>query len=71
MIVADVRKDPRYLTAFGTTLSEIIVPVLDPQRGEVIETIDVESEQADAFSARDQQLLEECAMEALPLWTAS
>jgi len=49
VVVADVRKDPRYLTAFGNTLAEIIVPVLDPQRGEVIGTIDVESEHADAF----------------------
>jgi putative methionine-R-sulfoxide reductase with GAF domain len=57
VVVADVRKDPCYLTAFGTTLSEIIVPVLDPQRGEVIGTIDVESEHADAFSRSDQQLL--------------
>ena len=71
VVVADVRKDPRYLTAFGTTLSEIIVPVLDPQRGEVIGTIDVESEHADAFSARDHQLLEECAKAAVPLWAAS
>ena len=71
VVVPDVRKDPRYLTAFGSTLSEIIVPVLDPQRGEVIGTIDVESEHADAFSARDQQLLEECAKAALPLWTAA
>jgi L-methionine (R)-S-oxide reductase len=71
VVVADVRKDPRYLTAFGSTLSEIIVPVLDPQRGEVIGTIDVESEFADAFSPEDQQLLEECAKAALPLWTAS
>jgi GAF domain-containing protein len=71
VVVADVREDPRYLTAFGTTRSEIIVPVLDPQRGEVIGTIDVESEHADAFSSGDQQLLEECAKAALPLWTAS
>jgi putative methionine-R-sulfoxide reductase with GAF domain len=71
VVVADVRKDPRYLTAFGTTLSEIIVPVLDPQRGEVIGTIDVESEHADAFSRNDQQLLEQCAQAALPLWNTS
>ena len=69
VVVADVRKDPRYLTAFATTLSEIIVPILDPQSGEVIGTLDVESEHANAFSARDQQFLEECAKAALPLWT--
>jgi putative methionine-R-sulfoxide reductase with GAF domain len=56
IVVADVTKDPRYLTAFGTTLSEIIVPVLDPHCGEV----DVESEHADAFSGGDQQLLVCC-----------
>ena len=68
VIVADVRKDPRYLTAFGSTLSEIIVPILDPQSGTVIGTIDVESERADAFSVNDQKLLEECAQASLPLW---
>ena len=68
VIVDDVRKDPRYLTAFGSTLSEIIVPILDPQSGTVIGTIDVESERADAFSVNDQKLLEECAQASLPLW---
>jgi putative methionine-R-sulfoxide reductase with GAF domain len=68
VVVGDVRTDPRYLTAFGNTLSEIIVPILDPQNGSVIGTIDVESENANAFSAGDQQLLEECARAALPLW---
>jgi putative methionine-R-sulfoxide reductase with GAF domain len=68
VIVADVRKDTRYLTAFGSTLSEIIVPILDPQTGTVIGTIDVESERANRFSPHDQQLLEQCAQAALPLW---
>jgi len=36
----------------------------------VIGTIDVESERANAFSPSDQQLLEECARAALPLWMA-
>jgi len=68
VVVGDVRTDPRYLTAFGSTLSEIIVPILHPQSGLVIGTIDVESEQANAFPARDQEFLEECARAALPLW---
>ena len=68
VVVGDVRSDPRYLTAFGTTLSEIIVPILDPKTGTVIGTIDVESEHANAFAACDQQVLEECARAALPLW---
>ena len=68
VVVGDVRNDPRYLTAFGSTLSEIIVPILDPKNGAVIGTIDVESEKANAFSAQDQIVLEECARAALPLW---
>jgi L-methionine (R)-S-oxide reductase len=69
VVVDDVRTDPRYLTAFGNTLSEIIVPIFDPLRGEVIGTIDVESERAYAFSAHDRQQLEECAKAVLLLWT--
>jgi putative methionine-R-sulfoxide reductase with GAF domain len=68
VVVGDVRNDPRYLTAFGSTLSEIIVPVLAPGEQRVIGTVDVESENADAFSARDQQMIEQCAQAALPLW---
>lgn len=68
VLVDDVESDPRYLTAFGSTRSEIIVPILDPQSGRVIGTMDVESERANAFSASDQQILEECARAALPLW---
>jgi L-methionine (R)-S-oxide reductase len=67
VVVGDVRKDPRYLTAFDNTLSEIIVPVLSPD-GRVIGTVDVESEKADAFSARDQQTIEQCAEAAKLLW---
>ncbi len=70
VVVGDVRTDSHYLTAFGNTLSEIIVPVIDPERGEVIGTIDVESERVNAFSAQDRQQLEECAKVALPLWIA-
>lgn len=68
VLVGDVRNDPRYLTAFGTTLSEIIVPVLSPGDARVIGTVDVESERANAFSERDQQMIEQCAEAALGLW---
>jgi L-methionine (R)-S-oxide reductase len=68
VIVGDVRTDPRYLTAFSSTLSEIIVPVLAPGGGRVIGTVDVESDIAGAFSERDQQMIEHCAEAALPLW---
>jgi L-methionine (R)-S-oxide reductase len=68
VVVGDVRNDPRYLTAFGNTISEIIVPVLAPGGECVIGTVDVESEQANAFSERDRQMIEHCAQAALPLW---
>jgi len=68
VVVGDVRNDPRYLTAFGSTLSEMIVPVLHPGDGRVVGTVDVESERANAFSARDREMIEQCAQAALPLW---
>jgi L-methionine (R)-S-oxide reductase len=70
VVVGDVRNDPRYLTAFGSTLSEIIIPVLNEKTGAVVGTIDVESERPNAFSAEDQRVLEECAKAARPLWMA-
>jgi putative methionine-R-sulfoxide reductase with GAF domain len=35
VVVGDVSKDPRYLTAFGTTRSEIIVPIVDVARSQL------------------------------------
>lgn len=67
VVVGDVRKDPRYLTAFGSTLSEMIVPVFSPD-GRVIGTVDVESEKENAFSPRDQEMIERCADAAKLLW---
>jgi len=66
--VGEVASDPRYLTAFGSTRSEIIVPVLDPANDLVVGTIDVESEAPNAFSDSIQQLLESCAEVIRPLW---
>jgi len=68
VICGDVRNDRRYLTSLGTTLSEIIVPVLAPGGGNVIGTVDVESEKLNAFMGRDQQMIEQCVQAALPLW---
>jgi GAF domain-containing protein len=68
VVVGDVTSDPRYLTAFGNTRSEIIIPVLDEKTGAVIGTIDVESERPNAFSKDDQRILEQCARSARPLW---
>jgi GAF domain-containing protein len=66
--VGDVKGDPRYLTAFGTTRSEIIVPVLDWAGENVVGTIDVESEEPNAFSEKAQALLETCSHIIRPLW---
>jgi GAF domain-containing protein len=62
VVVGDVRKDPRYLTAFGSTRSEIIVPVVDSAGRKVMGTIDVESEEEDAFSEEARAVLERCAV---------
>jgi putative methionine-R-sulfoxide reductase with GAF domain len=68
--VGDVSADPRYLTAFGTTQSEIIVPVFDVEANSVVGTIDVESEEPNAFSKDVQDLLESCSAVIRPLWPA-
>jgi L-methionine (R)-S-oxide reductase len=61
VVVNDVTADPRYLTAFASTLSEAIVPVVDPGTGMVVGTLDVESAERDAFTDADRQALERCA----------
>jgi L-methionine (R)-S-oxide reductase len=68
VVVGDVSKDPRYLTAFGSTRSEIIVPIVDRAGRKVVGTIDVESEKADAFSEEDRAALERCAAAAAKLF---
>ena len=65
--VGNVADDKRYLTAFSTTRSEIIVPVFDPNDN-VVGTIDIESEKSNAFADEDQSLLETCADVIRPLW---
>jgi GAF domain-containing protein len=57
VLVGDVTKDPRYLTTFGSTRSEVIVPI-KLATGEVVGLIDVESERVDAFTPRDVRVLE-------------
>jgi L-methionine (R)-S-oxide reductase len=66
--VGDVVSDPRYLTAFGSTRSEIIVPILDEGRGKVVGTIDVESEQLNAFDRDTEKVLVACADVIALLW---
>jgi L-methionine (R)-S-oxide reductase len=67
VVVSNVAEDPRYLTTFGSTRSEIVVPV-KRATGEVIGLIDVESEKLDAFASEDRGLLEKLASEVAGLW---
>ena len=69
VVVGDVTADPRYLTTFGNTRSEMVVPVI-PAAGaaSVAGLIDVESERPDAFTDTDRDLLQRCAVAIAPLW---
>jgi len=69
LIVQDVREDPRYLTTFGGTRSEAIFPVRSP-KGEIVGTLDVESDRVGAFEPDDRTFLEECAVLLAVLWPA-
>ena len=60
VMVADVHKDPRYLPTFGSTQSEIVVPIIT-ESGKVVGLIDVESEKLDAFTEADRDFLEHAA----------
>ncbi len=66
--VGDVSADPRYLTALGSTRSEIIVPVFDSEKKIVVGTIDIESEQPNAFGSDVESLLQACSDAIQPLW---
>jgi L-methionine (R)-S-oxide reductase len=55
----DVAQDPRYLTAFVSTGSEMIVPLLDAT-GRAIGTIDIECDRVDAFGPSDVRAIAEC-----------
>ena len=59
-IVNDVLKDARYLVAFSTTRAEVIVPVANSS-GNVIGTLEADSDKVNAFSAADVQFFEQCA----------
>ena len=60
IMVADVHKDPRYLPTFGSTNSEIVVPVCT-ESGKPVGLIDVESEKLNAFTESDRDFLEHAA----------
>jgi L-methionine (R)-S-oxide reductase len=57
IIVGDVSKDVRYLPAFHTTRSEIIVPMRNDHR-HVLGMLDADSDKLNAFDDEDLQFLE-------------
>ncbi|HEV2489612.1 MAG TPA: GAF domain-containing protein [Candidatus Acidoferrales bacterium] len=67
IVVSDVRKDPRYLVAYSTTRSEVIVPVLGAG-GAVIGSIEADSDRENAFSEADVRFIERCAEKVAALF---
>ena len=61
VVVHDVRKDVRYLPTFGTTLSEIVVPIISKTERPV-GVIAAESEKLKAFTKEDREVLERVAL---------
>jgi len=68
VVVDDVGQDARYLTTFGDTRAEMVVPVIDRATRAVVATIDIESDRAGAFSEDDRMMIEDCASAIAPLW---
>ena len=59
-VVNDVLKDARYLVAFSTTRAEVIVPITNAS-GNVVGTLEADSDKVNAFTPADVQFLEQCA----------
>jgi GAF domain-containing protein len=58
-IVDDVNADPRYLSCFPSTRSEIVVPIA--RDGSVVGEIDIDSDRPAAFGDEDRAFLEQVA----------
>lgn len=58
-IVDDVNADPRYLSCFPSTRSEIVVPIA--RDGRVVGEIDIDSDRPAAFGEEDRTFLERVA----------
>jgi GAF domain-containing protein len=59
-VVDDVNADPRYLSCFPSTRSEIVVPIA--HEGRVVGEIDIDSDRPAAFGEDDRALLERVAL---------
>ena len=66
LVVQDVAGDPRWLTTFSTSKAEAIFPVTVD--GEIVGTIDVESDRVGAFKSSDEDFLTGAAVVLQPLW---
>jgi putative methionine-R-sulfoxide reductase with GAF domain len=66
--VGDVASNHRYLSAFSTTKSEIIIPIINDTDAKVVGTLDVESEMPFAFDADVESRLKRYAALIAPLW---
>jgi signal transduction histidine kinase len=60
--VGDVTQDPRYVAVRAGVCSELAVPL--EVNGEIRGVLNVDSDRVDAFSADDQELLQELAVQA-------
>lgn len=58
-LVPDVSSDPRYLSCFVSTRSEIVIPIMKNEK--VIGEIDIDSDVLDAFDEQDVAFLEKIA----------
>jgi GAF domain-containing protein len=68
VVINDVRNDQRYLTTFGSTLAEAVVPIRVGDA--IVGTIDVESDRVNAFKADDERFLQRCAEALVSLWSS-
>ncbi|MEM4089189.1 MAG: GAF domain-containing protein, partial [Thermoplasmatales archaeon] len=59
IVVPDVSKDPRYISCFLETKSEIVVPIF--KDGKVIGEIDIDSDSLNPFTDKDNLFLERVA----------
>lgn len=60
IMVGDVHHDPRYLPTFGSTQSEIVVPIIG-ESDNLVGMLDVESARLNAFEDEDREFLERAA----------
>lgn len=66
-LVNDVLKDSRYLVGYSNTRAEVIAPIIDGS-GNVIGTLEADSDKANAFAPSDLQFVEQCAARLAPLF---